>query len=192
MTDSVTGEGFRLRPAAASDAPFLAEVAAGDEVAPFMAAISPRDVDAFAEELAHAAETPGQAGRFVIEVLGEDGVRPVGSIAFATTNRRSRIAHLYGLMLHPDARGRGLARTATIRFAEHLLGELGFHRIELECYGFNERAIAHFEACGFVREGVRRRAYWRHGEWVDGVLYGLLRDELPGRTPEEDVDLGQR
>jgi RimJ/RimL family protein N-acetyltransferase len=31
---------------------------------------------------------------------------------------------------------------------------------------------------GFVREGVRRRAYWRHGEWVDGVLYGLVREEL--------------
>ena len=30
----------------------------------------------------------------------------------------------------------------------------------------------------FVREGVRRRAYRRHGDWVDGVLYGLLREDL--------------
>jgi len=178
VSDAIAGGGFRLRPAEPEDAPFLAEVAAGDEVAPFMAAVSPRDVDAFLEELARAAETPGRAGRFVIELPDEAGVRPVGSIAFATTNRRSRIAHLYGLMLHPGARGRGLARAATIRFAEHLLGDLGFHRIELECYGFNERAIDHFEACGFVREGVRRRAYWRHDEWVDGVFFGLLREDF--------------
>jgi RimJ/RimL family protein N-acetyltransferase len=29
-----------------------------------------------------------------------------------------------------------------------------------------------------VLEGVRRRAYWRHDEWMDGVLYALLRDDL--------------
>jgi RimJ/RimL family protein N-acetyltransferase len=29
-----------------------------------------------------------------------------------------------------------------------------------------------------VHEGVRRKAYDRHGEWVDGVLYGLVREDL--------------
>jgi DNA-binding FadR family transcriptional regulator len=23
-----------------------------------------------------------------------------------------------------------------------------------------------------------REAYWRHGEWVDGVLFGLIREDL--------------
>ena len=32
-------------------------------------------------------------------------------------------------------------------------------------------------APGFTREGVRRKAYWRNDEWVDGVLYGLLAEE---------------
>ena len=178
MRGDVAGEGFRLRRAEPADASFLAEVASGDEVAPFMAAVSPRDVEGFLAELERDAADPGAAGRFVIETDEDGTFRPVGSIAFTTANRRSRIAHLHGLMLHPDARGRGLARTATVRFAEHLFADLDFHRIELECYGFNERGIAHFEACGFVREGVRRRAYLRHGDWVDGVFFGLLREEL--------------
>jgi RimJ/RimL family protein N-acetyltransferase len=59
-----------------------------------------------------------------------------------------------------------------------LLGELGYHRLQLECYGFNERAIRHAERAGWIREGVRRKAYWRHGEWADGVLFGLLREDL--------------
>jgi RimJ/RimL family protein N-acetyltransferase len=179
VSDAVAGDGFRLRRADPADAPFLAEVASGEEVAPFMAAVSPRDVAAFLAELERDAAEPAEVGRFVIEMEEDRTFRPVGSIAFATTNRRSRIAHLHGLMLHPDARGRGLARAATIRFAEHLLGELDFHRIELEVYGFNDHGIAHFEACGFVREGVRRRAYRRHGDWVDGVFFGLLREDLP-------------
>lgn len=30
----------------------------------------------------------------------------------------------------------------------------------------------------FRQEGIRRRAYWRRGQWLDGVLYGLLDEEL--------------
>ena len=36
----------------------------------------------------------------------------------------------------------------------------------------------HAEKAGWAREGVRRRAYWRDDTWVDGVLFGLLDDEL--------------
>jgi RimJ/RimL family protein N-acetyltransferase len=56
--------------------------------------------------------------------------------------------------------------------------DLGYHRLQLEIYGFNERAMAHAERSGFVREGVRRKAYLRHGDWVDGVMFGLVREDL--------------
>ena len=84
----------------------------------------------------------------------------------------SRIADLGGLAVHPSFRGRRVADEAARLFQRHLLDELGFHRVQLEIYGFNERAQVHAERSGFTREGVRRKAYWRNGEWVDGVLYG--------------------
>ena len=36
---------------------------------------------------------------------------------------------------------------------------LGFHRLQMEVYGFNERALGHAERSGWTREGVRRKAY---------------------------------
>jgi len=45
-------------------------------------------------------------------------------------------------------------------------------------YGFNEAGIRHAERAGFVREGVKRRAYRRHDRWVDGVLFGITREDL--------------
>jgi RimJ/RimL family protein N-acetyltransferase len=48
----------------------------------------------------------------------------------------------------------------------------------LEIYGFNERAIHHAERAGFVREGVKRKAYERQGEWVDSVIFALVREDL--------------
>jgi hypothetical protein len=36
-------------------------------------------------------------------------------------------------------------------------------------------------SCGFVREGTRRKAYDPHGGWVDGVIFGLVREDLEER-----------
>jgi len=101
----------------------------------------------------------------------------VGAVSFTRQNRRSRIAGISGVMVDPRVQGRGIARTAARALADHLLDDLGFHRVQLEVYGFNTAALRAFAAAGFVREGVRRRAYWRHGDWQDGVLFGLLAEE---------------
>jgi putative acetyltransferase len=110
----------------------------------------------------------------VIEVDGERA----GAMGFEVANRRSRIANLERLAVHPAFRGRRVADEAAGLLQRHLLVDLGYHRLQLEIYGFNERAIAHAERSGFVREGVRRRAYLRYGDWVDGVMFALLREDL--------------
>jgi ribosomal-protein-serine acetyltransferase len=169
----IEGEGFRLRRAVADDVDFLVSLATHEEVQPFLAAVSAHTPDDFRAELKRAEEEPEYYGRFLIEVDGERA----GALAFSVANRRSRIANLYGLMIDPAFRGRGLADAAARVFSRHLLFELGFHRLELECYGFNDRAIRHAERI-YVREGVKRKAYWRNDEWVDGVLFGLIREDL--------------
>jgi RimJ/RimL family protein N-acetyltransferase len=45
-------------------------------------------------------------------------------------------------------------------------------------YAFNERALRLAERAGWVREGVRRRAYRRGDAWVDGVLFGVVAEDL--------------
>lgn len=171
---------LRIRRAQPDDVEFLVELANHEDVEPYLAARRARDLETVAEEVERSLHEPQNFGRFVIEVDDGDGWRLAGSMEFAVENRRSRIARLGGLAVHPDFRGRRLADEAARMFDRHLLLDLDYHRLELECYGFNERAMRHAERIGFVREGVRRQAYWRHGEWVDGVLYGLLREDLEG------------
>jgi RimJ/RimL family protein N-acetyltransferase len=48
----------------------------------------------------------------------------------------------------------------------------------MEIYGFNERALAHAERAGWVREGVKRKAYRHEDGWVDGVLFGVIAEDL--------------
>jgi RimJ/RimL family protein N-acetyltransferase len=174
----VPGDGFRLRRAEPEDVDFLVELATHEDIEPYLAAVRPRDRAAVLEEVERSQREPAEFGRFVIEVEDDGEWRRAGALGFALANRRSRIANLGNLAIHPDFRGRRLSDDAARIFQRHLLIELDFHRLQLEIYGFNERAQRHAERAGFVHEGARRRAYWRHGEWVDGVLYGLVREDL--------------
>lgn len=163
-----------LRRARSDDAIFLVELFTHEDVEPFLAAVRPKDLDSVRAEIERSESDPEAFGIFVVEVGGE----PAGTMHFERANRRSRIADLGGLAIHPDFRGRKIGDDAARQFQQHLIRELGFHRLQMEIYGFNERALAHAERVGFTREGVRRNAYWRNAQWVDGILFGLVAEDL--------------
>jgi RimJ/RimL family protein N-acetyltransferase len=100
-----------------------------------------------------------------------------GGVRWTFTNHRSRIAEIRTLMLDPAVQGRGLATTTVLDLVERLIAAHDMHRIEAEVLGFNTAAQNVFERAGFLREGVRRRAYDREGDWQDGVRFALLADE---------------
>jgi putative acetyltransferase len=165
---------IELRRATLADVDWLLELYASDDVEPFLSGRRARDRDAVVAEIERSDREPETFGRLVIEL---DGQR-AGALGFGGLDGPHRIAQLEGLAVHPDFRGRRLADDSVRRLQRYLLLELGFHRLELAVYGFNERAIAHAERSGFVREGVKRKAYLRHGEWQDAVLFSLLAEEL--------------
>jgi RimJ/RimL family protein N-acetyltransferase len=174
----IEGDGLRIRRAEPRDADFFADLVTHDEVQPYLSARRVTDPDEIREEIERSSREPEEFGRFVIEVREDEQWRRAGAMGFEVANRRSRIAALGGLAVHPDFRGRRLSDEAARLLQRHLIFDLGYHRLQLEIYGFNERAMAHAERAGFVKEGVRRKAYRRHGEWVDGVIYGLIREDL--------------
>jgi len=163
-----------LRPARLDDVDFLLGLVNHDDVRPYLAGARERGRAEVAAEVERMQADPTAFGRIVIEVDGE----PAGVMGYERVNERSRIAQLGGLAVDPRFRGRGVADEAARLLQRHLIDELGYHRLQLEVYGFNERALAHSERVGFVREGVRRKAYLYEGEWVDGVLFGLVAEDL--------------
>jgi len=164
-----------LRRANPSDADFLVELNSDEDVRPFLGPRTASDRGKIVEEIERSLAEPEAFGRFIIEVDGE----PAGALGFHVANERNRIARVERLAVHPRFRGRRVADDAARQFQRFLFDELGFHRLELEVFAFNERACAHTERAGYVREGRKRRAYLKDGEWVDAVLYALLAEDLP-------------
>jgi len=163
-----------LRRATADDVDFALELLTHEDVDPFLGPRRPRDRDGIAAEIERSQQEPDKFGRLIIELDGERA----GVLGFHELNERNRIAHLESIAVHPTFRGRRIADDAARLLQRYLIFELGYHRLELAVYGFNERALTHSERAGFVREGVRRKAYLRHGEWQDAVLFGLVREDL--------------
>ncbi|HEY0416766.1 MAG TPA: GNAT family protein [Gaiellaceae bacterium] len=160
-----------LRRAVADDVEWLVELLTDEDTEPYL---RPLSAETIAGDVERSQRDPERFGRLVIEV---DGAR-AGVMGFEERSEAHRIAHLGGLAVHPDFRGRRIADEAARQLQRYLLHDLAFHRLELACYAFNERAIRHAERVGFVREGVKRKAYLRHGEWQDAVEFALLQEDL--------------
>ena len=82
-----------------------------------------------------------------------------------------------GIILLPEARGRGYGTQAQRLLARYLFAHTTVHRIwaatELDNIA-EQRAL---EKAGFTREGIARGTGWRDGAWRDGVIYSLLRTD---------------
>lgn len=165
---------IELRRATADDVDWLCALYDDADVEPFLGGGHAKDRDAVAAEVERSLQEPARFGRLIIECDGERA----GTMGFREVSDAHRIAQLEVLAVHPSFRRRGVADEGARLLQRYLLRDLGYHRLELACYGFNDAAIRHAERVGFVREGVKRKAYMRHGEWQDAVLFALLRDDL--------------
>ena len=76
-----------------------------------------------------------------------------------------------------DNRGKGIGEEALRLLCDFAFLKLGLMRVDLHVYSGNERAIACYEKAGFVKEGVKRKARYCNGAFMDLVLMSILREE---------------
>ncbi|MBV9282234.1 MAG: GNAT family N-acetyltransferase [Chloroflexi bacterium] len=74
----------------------------------------------------------------------------------------------------PDYWGGGYGTDAMRTLLRYLFGQLGLHRVSLNVHASNLRAQRSYKKNGFVKEGVLRDWHYVNGEWVDGVVMGVL------------------
>jgi RimJ/RimL family protein N-acetyltransferase len=74
-------------------------------------------------------------------------------------------------------RGKGFGKEALSLILEFAFEELNLHRIQLNVFSYNEKAISLYEKAGFKREGVYREFINRGGQRWDMYLYGILKPE---------------
>jgi RimJ/RimL family protein N-acetyltransferase len=103
------------------------------------------------------ASTGEYLGEVVLNELDEDN---------ASMNVRIALA--------PGKPGAGYGTEAMIAVLDHAFGRIGLHRVQLDVYAFNPRAVRSYEKAGFTVEGRQRDTLFWDGEWTDSILMSVL------------------
>lgn len=114
--------------------------------------------------------------RYDFMIIAPDG-HIIGESVINEINRDLRSANFRIALFHSGKYGKGIGSwvlECTLRFA---FEGLGLHRLELEVYSFNPRAIHTYEKAGFQREGVLRDAVRDGEQYGDIILMSILEDE---------------
>ena len=85
-----------------------------------------------------------------------------------------------GYTLAPPWRRRGLAREAVSALVDALFAHTTAHRIVATIDPLNVASERLLVDLGFHREGIARQAFLLRGEWVDDLVYSLLRSDRFG------------
>jgi RimJ/RimL family protein N-acetyltransferase len=112
---------------------------------------------------------------FCIET--KDG-RLIGTLGLHEITPENRSGSMGIMIGEKDCWSQGYGADAVLSLLRFGFAEMNLHRVQLEVYADNLRAIACYKKCGFVEE-VRLRQYrYRAGEWVDALTMGVLRHEF--------------
>jgi len=105
----------------------------------------------------------------------------IGSISMNWVVPHHRLAMLGASIGEPEYWGGGYGTDALLLIVDFAFDWLDMHKVWLATMSLNARVVRQMEKVGLMLEGRQREATLVDGEWHDGLLYGLLREEWPGR-----------
>ncbi|MEU1254064.1 GNAT family N-acetyltransferase [Streptomyces chartreusis] len=180
----LTGDRTVLRPFTEADATVMAEIIEDPEVVRFTGEAS----EEFPMERLRSwyGSRSAQNDRLDLAVTDRATGELVGEVVLYEWDATARSC-TFRTLVGPRGRGRGIGTEATRLIVGHGFEQLGLHRIQLEAYGHNPRALRVYEKVGFVVEGVRREADFRDGQWLDWVMMAVLDHEWAAHHGRPDV-----
>jgi ribosomal-protein-alanine N-acetyltransferase len=134
----------------------------------------------FREQLASVRRAARDGAGLTLVVESEG--RLVGSVAAHSLAYGPLWTASLGYWVAEGSAGRGIAPTAVAMLMDHLLDDVGIHRIEVEIRPENERSIRVAEKLGLVEEGRRRDLMYVDGMWRDHRSFVHVLGDL-GRGP---------
>lgn len=115
---------------------------------------------------------------FGIEVPAGDGWQHIGNVGLHRVDWVNSNC-IFGIVIgEPEFWGKGYGTKATRAALHFAFDTLNLHRVELEVFAFNRRAMRAYEKAGFRLEGTRREAIYQDGAYQDEHVMAILRQDL--------------
>ncbi|WP_444658231.1 GNAT family N-acetyltransferase [Caproiciproducens sp. R2] len=167
---------FAIRPICLKDAPDINEIRRMSGVMENILGIPSETVS---NNERFISNMDGNAHEFVAVIADESGKEKVIGCAGLNVYASPRMRHSagIGIMVHKAYQGMGVGQKLMEGVLDLADNWLMLVRVELTVYTDNEKAIRLYEKMGFVREGVKRKAAIRRGQYADEYIMARIRND---------------
>lgn len=168
--------GYILRPARAEDAESYYEqnfIPLDSEVARLTGSRTDFTRD---EVVGFFRQCAASKDRYDFLLIAPDG-RIIGESVINEIDWSARRANFRICIFHTGDCGQGIGSWAIAKTRDFAFREAGLHRLALDVFSFNERAIRAYQKAGFKKEGVLYDALWDGKQYADDILMAILEDE---------------
>ncbi|GAB6988284.1 GNAT family N-acetyltransferase [Paenibacillus pini] len=126
----------------------------------------------------HIARIAEDDERIDLLIVLKEEDKVIGDIALLDIDLNNRNAHMRIALFNDEECSKGYGTEAMRILLNYGFGSLNLHRVELNVYSFNPRAIKAYEKLGFVKEGVQRDILFYDHEYHDAITMSILEDEF--------------
>src|SRR5688500_15319656 len=171
----MTAPSITLRELRASDAPMLLAMLATEEVARFISP-PPTTVEGFERFIAWTQQER-EAGRYICFGIVPEGMdHAVGLFQIRQLEPSFQTAE-WGFCLGSEFWGNGMFVEGAELVINFAFDVVGVHRLEARAAVKNGRGNGALRKVGATQEGVLRKSFLRHGEYLDQVLWTILNTD---------------
>jgi len=169
----IPGEKITLRALEKRDVEFLRALRNHPEMMPFHCSYMP--VTEIQQEKWY--ERTATDTRNVVFIVEDPDGKAVGYVQMNGIDHKNRSVEI-GIHLSPQAQGKGYGKDAFRTLMRFAFREMNMHRVFLQVFAFNERAIELYKKLGFREEGRARDAIFQNGQYHDLVVMSILESEF--------------
>jgi RimJ/RimL family protein N-acetyltransferase len=110
-----------------------------------------------------------------LAVIAKGENRHIGNIKIGPIDSTHKFADVGIMIGEKSFWGKGIAAEVISLVVDYAFNKLGLHKLTAGAYSNNIASIKAFKKAGFSAEGVRKKHYLCNGDYVDGVLLGIVR-----------------
>lgn len=102
----------------------------------------------------------------------------IGLVSLANIDHFNQTALFHIMIGSSSNRAKGAGFYATNEILKHAFVDMNLNRVELSVLDDNQRALGLYDKVGFKREGIKRKAIYKNGTFVDMVIMAILKDDF--------------
>lgn len=115
-------------------------------------------------------------------IVEEEKDEILGLVSLVCIDYMNQSAEFHIMIGEKKNQGKGIGTFAVMAMLEHAFFNMNLQRVELTALEDNLRARSLYEKVGFVQEGIKRRAKYKNGKFLDMISYSILKEEYAGNS----------